>query len=167
MPILDYTSYDEVRAVLGVGTGELSDTTLGLEVYSNGLNAELRDIKIAGVNDTVTSQYSTIKGMNSGRTDSQQEFYENVRSFSTYSIARSLASSLPMFAPKDISESKTILGRFSQDPYKETLKRIEENYGLYRTRLLASFNKVTAANSTPVKRTLFAVSSPSSDRVTG
>jgi hypothetical protein len=168
MLLTDYTTYDDIRAVLGVTDKEVSDATVALEVYSMGVAADLRDIKASGVATTLDAKYSEVKAVNlPDRTSDQQEFYENARSFALYAAARLLATSLPMFGPKDISDSKTLISRFSTDPYKETTKRVEFNFNLNRTRLLASFNKVTAAGNPPQQRNLFAVSSPSTDRVTG
>ena len=65
MPLTDYTSYDEVRAALGVSAEELEDETLQLDFYSISLTAELEDIAdtlVSGVLDVLLSDHQRIHG---------------------------------------------------------------------------------------------------------
>lgn len=61
MLITDYTTYDDVRAVLGVSTDELEDTTLALETYASALLLDLEDVDVA-----LPAAYSALLG--TGRT---------------------------------------------------------------------------------------------------
>lgn len=161
MALSDYTTPADVRAVLGVSDNELEDSIMELDVYSFNLNSELR-----GVHSTFMTKHAEVKAVEEAtRTDSQKEFMEATLLFSTYAVAKQLTSSLPMFAPKDIADSKALAGRFSDSPYRDTAKKVCEGYDLNRGRLQAALTVLgTGAGSVP-KRTLFAVSSPDTDRV--
>jgi len=54
--ITDYTTYDDIRAALGVESEEISDATLGLTLYSSYLDGELEDIDF-----TLPTVYQTLK----------------------------------------------------------------------------------------------------------
>ena len=102
MALASYTTYDEVRALLGVSSTELPDDVLSLQVYDIGLTGELYDIS-----PTCASSYVTVSNKQpSARTTAEQWFYDSVRIFAAYAVAKQLTSSLPMFGPKDISDGK-------------------------------------------------------------
>ncbi len=56
--LTDYTSYDEIRAVLGVSDEELEDGTLALPLYLTMLLMEFDDIE-----PTLDVQYTDIKAL--------------------------------------------------------------------------------------------------------
>jgi len=91
-----------------------------------------------------------------------------VRLFATYSVARQLTAALPMFGPKEHTDGKASVTRFSSDPYKETVKKVEEQYGAFRLRLEASFKTLSSsvAAAAPL-RSYMTVSVPVNDPVTG
>jgi hypothetical protein len=162
MALTDYTTYAEVRAVLGVDEDELKDEVISLDVFSFGLTADLKDI-----NATLPTQFATVSNKTEAdRSEVEQQFFEVTKSFATYAAAKQLLSGLPMFGPKDISDSKTLASRFSDSPYKETANRVEKLYELNRARLVVAFGAVTVAVD-KVQRKLVVVSNPSIDRVTG
>lgn len=160
MLITDYTTYDDVRAVLGVSTDELEDTTLALETYASALLLDLEDVDVA-----LPATYSALPG--TGRTAAQERFFVTVRLFATYAVARQLTSSLPMFGPKDITDGKAGVTRFADSPYKETIKRLQAEYDRYRTRLEKAYAGLTAGAYTLTVPTFLSVASPTSDPVTG
>lgn len=163
MALIDYTSYDEVRAVLGVTDTELEDQTLALDVYSFNLSAELRD-----VHPLLPSKFSEVKAKTENtRTEVEQHFFESTKMFSAYVVAKQLTSSLPMFGPKDIGDSKALVSRFSDSPYKETIKKICSQFDLNRTRLQTAYSALGSASVSTPTQTLFVASSPSTDRVVG
>ena len=43
LPITNYTSYDSVRAALGVSSDDLEDATLALDIYADALELEFDD----------------------------------------------------------------------------------------------------------------------------
>lgn len=164
MPLLDYTTYDDIRAVLGVSTDELEDATLALGVYSTNLTVEFED-----VDPEIVSEYGVVAAIVSPavRTAAQTKFYESTRLFATYAVAKQLGSGLPLFSPKDITDGKASQSRFADSPYRETLKKIDAYYGKMRTRLEEAYAGLSASTATTVVRNLFSVSRPSSDPVTG
>ncbi len=160
MDLLDYTTNDDIRAVLGVSDNELSDETLSLEVYSSNLSMELEDI-----GTTLATQYEVVRAkLEASRTSNETRFFTATRMFAVYATANQLGSSLPMFSPKDISDSKTAVGRFSDSPYKETLKRVSEGYESNRARLMRSYVAM-GSSVTMTSRVFMSVSQPSTDPV--
>lgn len=163
MTLLDYTAYDAIRAVLGVNSDELEDATLALELYSTHLLMELE-----GVSLLLPSEYVTVSAIDLGsRSAAQQRFYLNARLFATYAVAHQLAPGLPMFGPKDTTDGKAATGRFADSPYKVTLKEVEKAYDRLKIKLAEDFQALSASSATVVQRTLFGVSAPLVDPVTG
>lgn len=162
MALTLYTSYDDIRAALGVSNEELEDATLSLQLYEFNLIAELEDISL-----DLPSDFATVAG-DTQRDEDSERLYQSVRLFSTYAVSSQLASSLPLFSPKDVTDGKAGFSRYSDSPYKETIKEIKRLFDRYRGRVVnsyASWNASTAPTTTT--RTYFAVVSPASDPVTG
>lgn len=162
--ITDYTTFADVRALLGVNDIELSDATLALEVYSHSLTAELEEVdvglpaKFVEVADTDDSAWTT----------AQRRFFESCRLFSAYAVAKQATTALPMFGPKDVGDSKAVISRFSDSPYKQTEKKIKEGFDLQKTRLAKAYADLnTTSTTTATPRTMLVISSPTTDRVTG
>ena len=163
MALLPYTTNNEVRAILGVTDNELSDDALGLGVYERNLKRELRD---AGTNVTpIFRDFLAIPA--SSRSETQIEFIEAVQVFSTYAVARQLGSALPMFAPKEMGDGKSVMQRFGVSPYQDTLKTIETMYNRAQLHLVSAYAAVQSMTGQTQLRSYMVVSSPSSDRVTG
>lgn len=163
MAVTDYTTYEDVRALLGVSDTELPDNVLALQVYDIGLRGELYDISPSCV-----SSYGTVSDKQPDtRTIAEQWFYDSMRIFAAYAVAKQLTTSLPMFGPKDISDGKATVSRFSDSPYRSVVTAVSKAYDQMRARLeraLAALNSTTATNTS---RVFLAISSPSFDPVTG
>ena len=164
MALLDYTTYDDIRAVLGVSTDEIEDATLSLAVYEYGLASEIRS-----VSRTLVSDLATVYAIaESSWTDAQRELVEGMSLFCTYSVARQLLTSLPLFSPKEISDGKASTVRYSTNPYEETIRRVENEYVRYKTELDSAYAAVKSSSVTArIDRTFMVVSTPTSDPVTG
>jgi hypothetical protein len=164
MLITDFTTYDEVRSVLGINSDELEDNTIALPLYQRML-----EVEINAINSGIITQYVTIAAITpaSSRTTIQQALYDAVQLFAVYSTARQLGTSLPMFGPKEISDSKTLVARFTNDPYKVTLDKVETLYGRVRDNLQEAYANLSSSTLTSASRTYFSVASPSTDPVTG
>lgn len=163
MNLADFTTFDEVRAALGVSNDELEDSTLALEVYSANLEEDLFD-----VHPELVQSVTTIKVVpEPQRTALQSRFLRLVGLFSTYSVAKQAGVALPMFGPRSLGDGKATMSRFSSDPYKETLKRLEEQFNLTRKRLVAAFEALNAAQTVTAPRTFLSLSRPAYDPVTG
>jgi hypothetical protein len=163
MALTDYTSYDEVRAVLGVSVDEIDDVTLGLGVYSLNLLAELEDIA-----DALPEDYAIVLAVDGGsRTEKQRKLYNAVQLFAPYAAGKQLASSLPIFSPKAITDGKSGFTRYSDSPYKQSIAECLKQYSANRQRLIdayASFKDTSAALS---PRPYLTVSVPTTNPVTG
>lgn len=161
MALTDYTSYAQIRALLGVEDDELADETIGLEVYSTGLLEDLLDVGL-----TLEADYATVNAIEN-RSTAQQRLWRTVRSFASFSVAKRVGASLSMFGPKDVTDGKAGVSRFSDAPYKATMKNIEVEYGVAKQRLTEAYNAYGSASKTLAPRTYFAASKPSFDPVTG
>jgi len=163
MSITTYTTYDEVRAALGVSTDEIEDATLELGVYGMGLDMDLME-----VNAGVPAAFATVRSIATpDRTPVQQALFQTVKLFATYAVAKQLASGLAMFAPKDISDGKATVSRFADSPYRDTVSHIGQQYGLNRDRLKLAYATLTGGASDATSQSMLRISSPLLDPVTG
>ena len=162
MALLTYTTYDDIRAALGVSSDEIEDATLSLSLYELNLISELEDVDVDLVSD-----YATVAALSS-RTAVQDRFLQATRLFATYVVAYQATTSLPLFSPKDISDGKATVSRYADSPYKEVIKRVEQLYGKYKARLEAAVAANNAESAPSItSRPYFSVSVPDSDPVTG
>lgn len=163
MIILTYTSFEEIRAVLGVTAEELEDVTLALPVYEHSLLAELNSIS-----SSLVTTFDTVSNIaDDARSVAQSNFYGAMRVFAPYAVAVQLASSLPLFAPKDVTDGKAAVGRDSSSPYKVTIERCQANYDRFRALLITTLAGLTAGAALAIKRPFMRAASPTSDPVTG
>lgn len=163
MGILTLTTYDDVRAVLGVTVDELEDSTLTLELYANHLDMELEDIAAA-----LPAQYTTVAAIAENlRTAAQQKFYRLTRLFATYSVARQLISGLPMFGPKDISDGKALVSRFADSPYTRVADEVRAEYDRLLIALGKAYGELISQAVTVTTRTYAVSIGQGVDRVTG
>lgn len=162
MGILSYTTYADIRAALGVSDEELSDDTLGLDLYAVNLEAELDDI-----DSGILTQYDVINAIDPGtRTPAQKKFYSLTGLYATYVVARQLGASLPMFSPLTVTDGKAAVGRF-KDPYVATLTAIENQYAFVNGKLKDAYLALSATARTTVDLVFMGVASPSYDPVVG
>ena len=165
MPLTSYTSYDEVRAALGVTDEELEDVTLALPLYEDVLEVELEDINIG-----LASQFAVVVAKDPlTLTALESKFLQSVRLFSTYAVAKHLTTSLPLFSPEEITDSKASLKRSgSETPYARVTDSVVQQYNRFRKRLAEAYGAVvSSASATYTPKRYFAVVSPSSDPLTG
>lgn len=162
--LTDFTTYAECRAALGTNDQEIDDGVLTLPMYVLGFIADLED-----VSDTLQADYVVIAALNDNvRTVPQQAVYDAVRLFAPYSVAGLLASSLPLFSPKQVTDGKASMTRYADSPYKEAIKDAKAKFDRFRARLNAKYaifksTTAAAAGALPLLR----VSSPSTDPITG
>lgn len=163
MDISDYTSYDAIRSVLGVSDDELEDATLALPLYSNGLEDDLYSVSA-----TLLSTYATIGAKTVGtRTDKESSVYRLTQLFATYSVAKQLCTSLPMFGPKSVTDGKAAMSRFSGTPYQDTAQGISEKYDLYLSRLTDALAALSSSVSTVTTPIYMLAATPDYDPVVG
>jgi len=163
--ITDYTTYADIRAVLGVDETELEDTTIGLQTYENTLTLALS--ATSGVlapstqSRNLAEQYTYIDGLTSP-TDDETKMKLTIEMFACYTVAAGLASSLSMFAPKTQSEGKALLTRFSgQNTYLTVQKNIWSILGQIKSDFSDLFGETV--EDIPYVR----VVEPATDLVTG
>ena len=163
MAITDYTTYAEVRAALGLNSDELTDDTLSLQLYSSQLDAEIDQIST-----TLAADYATIKAkVISARTSAEKKVYDGVALFAPFAVAKALAPSLPLLAPKTITDGKASVTRDSASPYKAALENAEAMYETARQYLIDAYAGFTSVSVTTTLRPFLGISSPSVDPVTG
>lgn len=115
--ITDYTGYDDIRAVLGVAPEEIENTTLQLDIYAYQLGTHFEEIS-----DGFKDLYDSLLSSNSPTQD-QKRFLALAHLYSTYCVAYDLLTSLPMFAPKRITDGKAETERI--DAYADTKEGIK------------------------------------------
>jgi hypothetical protein len=137
--LTDYTSYDEVRAVLGVSVEELEDQTLSLPLYVRMLTFELTDLA-----SDMVDQYLAVWALTaSARTSAQQKFFDVVQLYSAYSASKHLLTSLPLFAPKRITDGRAEFER-QIDPFADTRMGVLAGFYATRKRLLSLYEALTS-----------------------
>lgn len=167
LAVTDFTTFDEVRAALGVSDEEVSDITLGLPMYGNHLSMELDELSDT-VGTSVTSAFKTVINLApAARSDAQRKVYASTRLFATYAVARHLGTSLAMVGPKSISDGKAVLTRFSDSPYKSTLVKIESQYERAKASLTSAVAALASQSTSTPEIAYFGVASPSFDPVIG
>lgn len=158
-----YTSYDQVRATLGVTSEEISDTTLGLALYAESLLIELEEVASA-----LPADFAIVAAITAGsRTDAENKFYAAVGLFSAFAVAAQLGTSLPLFSPKSVTDGKAAFARDANSPYKETLKGVQKSYERFRSLLASRYATYKSTATTAVVLPFLSVISPSLDPVVG
>lgn len=163
MAVTDYTTFDDVRAALGVSAEELDDATLSLDLYTHSLALEM-----SGISAELPAAYATVLDKaESARSAVELQFFSAVKAFAPYAVAKQLASSLPLFAPKTITDGKATVTRDSSAPFTLTIESCKDNYDRFRSALEAAYSAYIGKTTTAVLRPFFGASAPSSDPVTG
>lgn len=143
MALVDLTTCEEVRAVLGVSDDEIEDRTILLPVYEYNLEAELR-----GVSATLISRCDSVRAKaEADRTDNEKWLLKMASIFATYAVAKNLTTSLPMFSPKEISDSKASIARFAQNPYADTIASILKQFDVAKGRVTAALTAIETVNA--------------------
>lgn len=127
----DYTDTETVRAMLGVNDIELEDATILLPASDLIISEGLLDLGAS-----VPTMYATVLAL-SGRTANQTRFFEQVRTYSATLAANHLMGSLPMFAPKKLTDSKASFERVD-DPHTRLAESLKGMLAWLRPRILAS-----------------------------
>lgn len=156
MQLVDFTSFDDIRAALGVASAELKDSTLSLGLYSNNLESEF-----AQIGSTLATDFSALP-VEASRTDLQKTFARYVQLFATYVVAKQLTPSLPLFSPKEIGDGKATMTRYTLDPYKVTIQGVNAQYETYKALLITAFAGLTASAATALPTRPYFLGVPSS-----
>lgn len=153
-----YTSYDEVRAALGVSSTELTDLRLALPIYAVQLEYDLE-----AINPLVITQFQRIHDIDppSGRTTLEAKFFATARLFSAYAVAKHLLVSLPMFSVEKLEDGKAGFTRFN-DAYQDMRDGVDAMYVnlMYRLGLLLQELEGTPVEVPAYGATITSVTSP-------
>jgi hypothetical protein len=160
-PIIEYTTYAEVRSALGVSDEELEDSTLALNMYALALDAALKRISA-----TLPADYGVIEAKDAtARSTAEQNVFDAVRLFSVYQIAAELTG-LPLFSPKQVTDGKAGFSRYADSPYKEAIKQVRQKLDLYQNSLMSVYASFKSS-STPATRVWMGGGTPTTDPVLG
>lgn len=160
MQLTDYTAYDDIRATLGVSDEDLDDVTLALPIYSNLLQADLEDVDL-----NLPDTFTTTKAIASPSAI-EARFMQAASVFATFSVAKQLCSSLPLFAAKSVTDNKAATTRFD-NPYKEVIVSVDKEYARARNRLAQALANIGTTTTAPTPRPYMSVAKPLSDPIMG
>ena len=134
MPLTTYTTYDEVRAALGVSKTELPDTVVSLTQWDT-----LTVIGLEDVNLGIPAFYAIVSAIASNaRSTAEQRFYDLTRLYACYNLAQTLLVSLPMFSVKRLTDGRAEFDRQS-DIYADVRDGVRGMQSMLRLKLSASF----------------------------
>lgn len=122
--ITDYTSYAEIRAVIGVDALELPDATLGLQTFATALYRTLLSITNSS-GETLVALFDAIDPFDMDM--SEEILYYTIKEYATYVVADACCSGLSMFALKSDSDGKATQSRFSSEAtFKDVVKNVQQ-----------------------------------------
>jgi len=158
--LLNYTSYDEIRAVLGVSDEELEDVTLALPIYAQKLGFELEDIS-----STLESVYEAAKTA-PVPTTAQTKLLNSVQVFSAYAIAKHLLGSASLFAPRRVGDGRAETERVT-DPFETLRDDVEAGYLSLKQRVSSALVGLGEQVDAATSRVYSAAAGLPVDNVTG
>jgi len=158
--LTDYTTYNDIRAALGVSSTDLPDSALSLNLYELMLSQEFEAIDL-----TLESTYVTTEAL-PAPTPAEMRFLSACDLFATYAVAKHLTASLPMFSFRQLTDGKAQGTRFD-NPYKDAIAYVMSQYDTAKSRLIDAFAAIGVVTTTTVTKSYFAVVSPATDPVVG
>jgi len=132
MALSDYTTPQEIRAVLGVSSTELTDETLALSMYGTLATLGLEDI-----HKNLPTEFSTVSAL-PVKTSQQQRFVDLVKLYVPYKIAKELLTSLPLFAVKQLSDGRAEFQR-QADVFNDLRDGVDAALNSLKFRLSATY----------------------------
>lgn len=160
MPALtDFTTYDDIRAVLGIAPEELEDETLALPRYLKELQFLIGDIE-----PTLEATYTTLVGQTT-RTPQEQKVVDVLQVFSAYAVAKNLLTSLPLFSPQRVQDGRAEQQRFN-DPFQDLRDGVDSSYLSMLARLKTAIEAIGLSPAGTVTRSYFSTSTIATDPVT-
>lgn len=163
--LTEYTSYAEVRAVLGVSVYELPDDTLALDMFSRGLQSRLR--AVTGTFGATTGSLITIFDVlfaEASPTDDEEDMMFLIQQYALYVVAEACLTGLSLFALKTESDGKTTQSRFSAEAtFKDVAMAVRQQLNSLSAQLDESLTGTAATSALP----LLSRAEPDIDRVTG
>lgn len=161
--ITDYTTYAEIRSILGVSDEEIPDTELELPIWSMMLDQKLEE-----VSELVAVNRQTVSGTPvENRTPAQIKFQAVSGLYAAYAVAQELLVSLPMFGFKQLTDGKAEIIRF--DRWDDLKAGVQKGANAMRVKLRLALAALDPSFSLPPATTsVFIVSTGiATDPVTG
>lgn len=158
MALTDYTSYAEIRTVLGVTEQEIEDSELALGIRTLELEMDF---------DRVHPNLATVYDLHKANptTQPQRRLVRAVPVFAAYSVALRLLASVPVFAPKKITDGRAEVERIA-DPYKHLRAELGASYDQVVGIIIDALEDLGEVVGT-VGTLVYAMSSVTIDPVTG
>lgn len=157
--ISDFTSPEEIRAALGVDEVDIDDATILLPLYEKLLIIDLEDINI-----DLPATYASTMALDNP-TAAESRLLSTAQVFATFSVAKTLAGSLPMFSLKQESDGKAQAQRFD-NPYREAIKAVGNEYERARNKLMQALAALGSSSSTTTPRVYFSTVGLGTDPIT-
>jgi hypothetical protein len=161
MDLRDYTTFDDVRAALGVTAKEIGDEVIGLPLYEDNLINEMDSLDANFLED-----YDAVLLSNT-EVKAELKMLRAGRLFCTYAVANQCLASLPLFSPREISDGKASFSRYNDNPYATTIKEVRSRYAQYKTALLDAYMAVKASSSKTTAPVYMVISTPTANPITG
>lgn len=134
MALTTYTTYDEVRATLGVSKTELADTVLSLTQWDLLVTLGLEDVNLG-----IPTLYDTVAALPTiSRSTSEQRFYDLTRLYACYELAFNLLVSLPLFSVKSLTDGRAEFDR-QNDVHKDVRDGVTATRDIIRLKLSAAY----------------------------
>lgn len=129
-----YTTPSEVRAALGVSTTELPDVTVNLQIYDT-----LAVLSMEDANSNIPTKYLALKAQVSpALTSAEQRFLDITHLFVTYSTAKEMLVSLPLFSVQALTDGKAGFDR-QTDVFEDVRDGVNNMLASLRIRLINAY----------------------------
>lgn len=157
MSVIDYTTYDSIRATMGVDKFEITDEVLSSPFLSAGLNRILSSVSGTFAPDTeertLAEHHAHITALVATPiledpddpeiipqpTQAQKDLLETIEAYATYVVAGEVVVTLPMAAPKTKSDGKSSATRFSSEAtFRDVISSVRYGAMALRDSLIVS-----------------------------
>ena len=161
--ITDYTSFEDVRAALGVSEEEIADETLRLESLSTLLEEDLRE-----VNEDIPATFSALALAEDTWTPEERRLSGLIKLYSTYAVAFRLLDSAELFGFLRVADGRASTERVP-DAYKNLRANITAMLSRVKAKLIAALLLVVPGAEVPTLVTVshFGAVGTATDPVTG
>lgn len=161
--ITQFTTYAEIRSLLGVSDEEVQDSDLAQPIWSSLLEDKLSEIS----DNIVTLRASIAATPEADRTAAQKKFFAVSGLYAAYVVAQNLLIALPMFGFKQLTDGKAEVQRF--DRWADLKAGVEQGVNAMRVKLRLALSAVDSSYTapTPVTRVIMSRTGIATDPVTG
>lgn len=161
--ITDYTSFEDVRAALGVSEEEIADETLQLESWSTLLDEDLR-----GINEDLATTFTDLAADEANWTANEKRLFGLIKLYATYAVAFRLLDSSELFGFLQVADGRASTSRVP-DAYKNLRANITAMLGRVKAKLIAALLLVFPGAEVPTLSTVsfFSGVGTATDPVTG